>query len=286
MEDTNEEFNSYLISQELSEATIMVYMRIAKEFIRYVDHRELDKRIVLDYKKDMEKASLAATTMNQHIIAVNRYLRFCGHSDCVIKTYRIQRQTSLSNVIDEEDYQKMLVYVKEKGDDKYYALMKTLALTGIRVSELAFITVDNIGQGHIIVRNKGKVREIFLPDCLITILKKYCEEHGIREGSIFRGNSGKPISREAVWEKINRIAAKVGIDQKKAHPHSFRHYFALLYLKKYSNMFELADILGHASLETTRIYAMATVEDKRQRMEQLDIRGVDRIQYSDKKVKR
>lgn len=279
-------YKNYLIGQELSDATIMVYMRIAKEFIRYVDHRNLDKGIVMDYKKDMENSSLAVTTMNQHIIAVNRYLRFCGYSDCVIKTYRIQRQTSLSNVIDDKDYQKMLVYVKEKGDDKYYALMKTLALTGIRVSELSYITVDNMEHGHIVVRNKGKVREIFLPDCLITILKEYCEKHCITGGCIFRGNAGKAISREAVWEKINRIAVKVGIDQKKAHPHSFRHYFALLYLKKYSNMFELADILGHASLETTRIYAMATVEDKRQRMNQLDICEVNGIQYSDKKVKR
>lgn len=280
------DYENYLISQELSEATIVVYLRIAKEFISYVDDRDVDKWIVLDYKKYMENSMLAVTTMNQHIIAVNRYLRFCGYSDCVIKTYRIQRQTSLSNVIDEEDYQKMLVYVRENKDDKYYAIMKTLALTGIRVSELSYITAENIGQGHIVVMNKGKVREIFLPDCLIAILEEYCEKQQITEGCVFRGNAGKPISREAVWEKINRIAAKAGIDRKKAHPHSFRHYFALLYLKRYSNIFELADILGHASLETTRIYATATVETKRQRMEQLDICGVDEIQYSDKKVKR
>lgn len=280
------DYKSYLIGQELSDATITVYMRVAKEFLHFVGQRNIDKWIVLDYKKKMEDSALAVTTMNQHIIAVNRYLRFCGYSECAVKTYRIQRQTSLSNVIDDEDYQKMLVYVMEKQDDKYYAIMKTLALTGIRVSELAYLTVSNIAKGHIVVRNKGKVREIFLPDCLVTILKEFCVKYGITEGCIFRGNAGKPISREAVWEKINRIAAKAGIDRKKAHPHSFRHYFALLYLKKYSNMFELADILGHASLETTRIYAMATVEDKRKRMEQLDFCGVDGIQYSDKKVKR
>lgn len=280
------DYRSYLMGQELSDATITVYMRVAKEFLHFVGQRNIDKWIVLDYKKKMEDSALAVTTMNQHIIAVNRYLRFCGYLDCVVKTYRIQRQTSLSNVIDDEDYQKMLVYVREKQDDKYYAIMKTLALTGIRVSELSYLSVSNIGKGHIVVRNKGKVREIFLPDCLITILEEYCVKYGITEGCVFQGNVGKPISREAVWEKLNRIAAKAGIDPKKAHPHSFRHYFALLYLKKYSNMFELADILGHASLETTRIYAMATVEDKRQRMEQLDFCEVDRIQYSDKEVKR
>lgn len=280
------DYENYLIGQELSEATITVYIRVAKEFLHFVGPGDIEKCAVINYKKKMEDSNLAVTTMNQHIIAVNRYLRFCGYTDCVIKTYRIQRKTSLSNVIDDEDYQKMLVYVKEKQDDKYFAIIKTLALTGIRVSELSYLTVDKIGKGYIVVRNKGKVREIYLPDCLITILEEYCKKYGITEGYIFRGNAGKAISREAVWEKINRIAARAGIDPKKAHPHSFRHYFALLYLKKYSNMFELADILGHASLETTRIYAMATVEDKRKRMGELDFCEFDGIQYSDKKVKR
>lgn len=279
------DYETYLIKQELSEATIAVYLRIAKEFIKFVENKEIDKRTVLCYKKKMQEMKLAATTMNQHIIAVNRYLRYCGNLDCLIKTYRIQRHASLSNVINDEDYRKLITYVKSRKDDKYYAIIKTLAMTGIRVSELAYITVENIGKGHIVVWNKGKVREIFLPDCLVVILKNYCDRHSITEGCIFRGNTGKPISREAVWGKLNRMAEKTGIDRKKAHPHSFRHYFALLYLKKYSNMFELADILGHASLETTRIYAVATVEDKRRRMGQLDPYGVDEIQYSEKNVK-
>lgn len=280
------EYKTYLIKQELSDATITVYLRIAKEFLSFIGDRQIDKKIVLGYKKHMRDAGLAVTTMNQHIIAVNRYLRFCGYSDCLIKTYRVQRKTSLSNVINDEDYQKLLTYVKNRKDDKYYAIIKTLVLTGIRVSELSYITAENIGEGHIIVWNKGKVREIFLPDCLVAILVDYCGRHGITEGCIFRGNTGKPISREAVWGKLNRMAGKIGIDRKKAHPHSFRHYFALLYLKKFSNLFELADILGHASLETTRMYAVATVEDKRQRMGQLDLCGVDEIQYSEKNVKK
>lgn len=279
------EYEIYLIKQELSEATIAVYLRITREFINFVGNRQIDKKMVLCYKEHMKSSGLAVSTMNQHIIAVNRYLRYCGSLDCLAKTYRVQRKASLSNVINDEDYRKLLAYVKSQRDDKYYAIMKTLALTGIRVSELSYITVENIGKGHIVVWNKGKVREIFLPDCLIAILENYSEKHGITEGCIFRGNMGKPISREAVWGKLNRMAEKVGIDRKKAHPHSFRHYFALLYLKKYSNMFELADILGHASLETTRIYAVATVEDKRRRMGQLDSCGVDEIQYSENNVK-
>lgn len=277
---TLSEYQRYLKGQELAEATVAVYLRITKEFVRFVGGRCLDKKVVLDYKRNLEQEPLAMTTKNQHIIAVNRYLRYLGHPECVIKTYRIQRQASLVNVMDDADYRRMLGYAKRNGDEKYYAIMKTLALTGIRVSELSYITVGNIEEGYILVSNKGKVREIFLPDSLVELLKTYCANQGITEGSVFQGREGKPISREAVWQKINRIAQKAGIDRKKAHPHGFRHYFALRYLKQYSNMFELADILGHESLETTRIYASATVEAKRQRMEMLDIGALDGIQYS------
>lgn len=278
-------YQNYLYRQELSEATIKIYLRVAGEFLDYTGKTDIDKTDVLSFKRHLERSDLAAATVNQHIIAVNRYLRYRGHSDCAIKTERIQRHTSVTNVINEYDYYCMLIYAKEQEDDKYYAIMKTLALTGIRVSELAYIKAENIEAGHITVHNKGKIREIFLPDCLIGLLKKYCEGHGIKEGCIFRGNTGKPISRVAVWEKLNRIAEKAGIDRRKAHPHSFRHYFAQHYLKRYSNLFELADILGHASLETTRIYAMATVEEKRERMGQLDIVSDNEIQYSVKNVK-
>ena len=265
-----EEYREYLFQQELSEPTIAVYIREAKKFLDYVGEAGIDKSILLAYKKHMLEQELAVTTVNQHIIAVNRYLRYSGHPDCMIKTNRIQRQTGIDNVIDESDYLRLLEYVKENQDDKYYAIMKTLALTGIRVSELQYITVDNMEIGHITVNNKGKIREIFLPDCLIAILKQYCKDHKVTVGSVFQGNTGKPISRMAVWNKINRLTEKAGIDRRKGHPHGFRHYFALLYMKNYSNLFELADILGHSSLETTRIYAMATVEDKRKRMGQLD----------------
>lgn len=265
-----EEYREYLYQQELSETTIAVYMRETKRFLDYVGEADIDKSIAISYKKHMLGQELSVATVNQHIIAVNRYLRYIGYSDCVIKTNRIQKHTGIDNVIDESDYLRLLEYAKQKQDDKYYAIMKTLALTGIRVSELQFITTENMETGHITVNNKGKIREIFLPDCLIVILKRYCEDHKITEGSVFQGSTGKPISRMAVWNKIHRLSEMAGIDSKKGHPHGFRHYFALLYMKNYSNLFELADILGHSSLETTRIYAMATVEDKRKRMGQLD----------------
>ncbi len=263
-------YKIYLRDQELAESTIAVYMRITRDFLSYIGDADIEKSAVIDYKKKMEYADYSPTTVNQHVVAVNRYLRFCGREDCQVKTRKIQRRSSVSNVISDRDYQRLLTCARESRDEKYYAIMKTLALTGIRVSELRYITVENMAEGHIVVSNKGKVREIFLPDCLIRILQRYCERKHITEGFVFCGNKGQPISRVAVWRKIGQMAERAGVDRAKAHPHSFHHYFALMYLKKYSNLFELADILGHASLETTRIYTMATVEAKRERMEDLD----------------
>lgn len=274
-----EEYREYLYQQELSDTTIAVYVRVAKEFLRYVGEGEINKTLLVRYKKEYLEGRLAVKTVNQHIVAVNRYLRYCGYPDCVIKTSRIQRHTSVDNVLDEKDYIRLLEYAERNGDVKYYAIMKTLALTGIRVSELRFITVESMVSGHIIVDNKAKFREIFLPDCLIEILRQYCAANHISEGCIFLGSTGKPISRVAVWSKIRKLAERAGVDIKKGHPHSFRHYFALQYMRNFSNIFELADILGHSSLETTRIYAMATVEDKRRRMGQLD-RGVGLTKYN------
>ena len=265
------QYREYLYMQELAESTIYLYLRIARKFLDFAGEKAVDKSDALAYKKHLEQSGLAVATINQQIIAVNRFLRFCGSGRCAVKTERIQRHGSIENVISEGDYLQMLIYTRKHGDDKYYSIMKTLALTGIRISELKYFKAENIGTGHITVNNKGKIREIYLPDSLITLLKGYCERHGITEGSIFLGSTGNPISRVAVWEKINKIAQKAGIDRDKGHPHSFRHYFALAYMKKYSNMFELADILGHASLETTRIYAAASVEEKRKRIQTLDM---------------
>lgn len=263
------EYENYLYMQELADSTVRIYLEAARKFLAFAGDGPLDKSMTLKFKRHMESGGLAVSSVNQQIIALNRYLRFCGSEECMVKTRRIQKNPSLSNVIDGEEYRRMLNFAKESGDDKYYSIMKTLASTGIRISELSYFKADNIQAGHITVSNKGKVREIYLPDALVQLLSDYCQRHGIKEGCIFLGSAGNPISRIAVWQKLNRMAQKLGIDKSKSHPHSFRHYFALSYLEKYQNLFELADILGHTSLETTRIYARASVEEKRRRLEEL-----------------
>lgn len=264
-------FREYLEEQELSQATIKIYMSYIKEFLAYLDGEMITKKNVIDYKVMLMESSYKITTVNLHIIAVNKFIRFYGKEDCVVKTKKYQRCRSLENVITEKEYKMLLDYAKESGREKYYLIMKVIALTGIRVSELKHITVEMLDRGYVQVFNKGKAREIYLPDNLVPLLRKYCKEENITNGSIFRGNTGAPISRTAVWKMLKHMSDMVGIDKDKVYPHSFRHFFALSYMEHFSNIFELADILGHSDLSVTRIYATTSIEQKRKRMNCLDI---------------
>lgn len=271
MEEQVTLFREYLEEQELSQATIRIYMRYIRKFMIYLDGETISKKNVIDYKVMLMESSYKITTVNLNIIAVNKFIRFFGKGDCVVKTKKYQRCRSLENVITEKEYRMLLDYAKESGREKYYLIMKVIALTGIRVSELQYITVEILDKGYVQVFNKGKAREIYLPDNLIPLLHEYCRKKSIKSGTIFRGTTGAPISRTAVWKMLKHMADMVGIDKDKVYPHSFRHFFALSYMEHFSNIFELADILGHSDLSVTRIYATTSIEQKRKRMNSLDI---------------
>lgn len=265
------EFRQHLVNEELSESTIRSYIKAAEDFSQYLDNRKLDKQIMVEYKKTLLERGYKVSTMNLYIIAVNKFVHFCGKEEYSIKTNRYQRSRSIENVIDERDYRLLMEYAMATGREKYYFIMKTMAITGIRVGELKYITVEALNRGYTQVYNKGKIREIYIPDCLIHQLYQYCETEGIHHGIIFKGNTEQPISRTAVWKMLKHLAEMVGIKKEKVYPHSFRHFFALSYMKDFSNIFELADILGHSNLETTRIYTTASIAQKRERMGKLDI---------------
>ena len=205
-----------------------------------------------------------------NIISVNKFLRFCKRNDCIIKVKKQQYAQSLQNVLEQTDYHALLYCASKNHQEKYFWIMKTLAKTGIRISELRYITVEAISNGTTQVYNKGKYRDIYIPKTLAEPLQKYCSDRLIKTGSVFLGSRGTPISRTAVWKKLKHIAAMAGIDSSKVYPHNFRHFFALSYMERYGNIFELADILGHSNVEITRIYSKSTAEQKRHR---LDILG-------------
>lgn len=271
MRNNIETYKIYLKEQELAEETIKIYLRYAKIINAYLLKFGFSKQTVLKYKKELVSKKLSPATINLAIISVNKYLKYCGYGEYVVKTQRIQNRKSLENVISIAEYKQMLKTARETGKVKYYYIIKTLAQTGIRVSELQYFTVEILEKKKILVNNKGKIREIFLPDSLISELYSYCKIAGIKSGVIFKGNTERPIGRASVYKMLVRIGVDAGLPKEKIYPHSFRHLFAVTYMNCYGNLAELADILGHSNLETTRIYTLSTAEEKRKRMDNLGL---------------
>lgn len=266
-----EKYSEFLRQKELAESTIWLYKKRAEDFLIFLDGREVTKKEALAYKQHIFEKYCQPATKNLYLAALNSYLKYIGHEDCTVKTQRRQRRQCPDNIPDIEEYRKLLAWAKESGREKYYLIMRVLALTGIRISELSGCTVEAVEEGRFTVYNKGKSREVYLPDKLVRELKDYCSRNDISKGAVFKGNNGKPISRVAVYKMLTGMAEYIGIPKEKAHPHSFRHLFAITYMQQYSNLFELADILGHTSLETTRIYTMTTAEEKRRKIDRLEL---------------
>lgn len=271
MENTLKNYAAYLEEQELAEGTVGIYLRYANQIEQYAAKEGISKKMILSYKESLRQRHAAPTTVNLVVTAVNRYLKYAGYRECTVKTERIQKRKSLENVLSTEDYRKMLEYARKSGRMKYYYIMKTLAQTGIRISELRYFTVEALAARKIQVNGKGKIREIYLPEGLIRELRKYCITERITSGVIFMGNTRNPIGRASVYKMLSRIGESAGISKEKVHPHSFRHLFAVTYMNCYGNLTELADILGHSNLETTRIYTLTTAEEKRRRMDRLGL---------------
>lgn len=269
--DNLEKYADYLLEHELAIQTRKIYLKQAEIFLNFLGDRAITRKEVIGYKQSLVEQNSKIATSNLYIVALNSYLKYAGHGDFCVKTRKIQSRQCPDNIISLNEYKDMLMCAKESGRDKYYCIMRTLALTGIRVSELSGCTVEALEKGKFIICNKGKSREIYLPEKLVTELNAYCIQEGISNGVIFRGNTGKSISRTAVYKMLTQLADYVGVPKKKAHPHSFRHLFAITYMQKYSNLFELADLLGHSSLETTRIYTATTADEKRRKINKLEL---------------
>lgn len=264
------EYEEYLFQKELSESTIQIYVSQAEHLLNYLGEKTVTKKEMLAYKRHLLEQNRKMTSTNLYIVAVNSYLKYAGLEECTIKTERLQKHRSLENVISMAEYRKILAYAKESGRIKYYHIIRVLVFTGIRVSEISFLTVEVLPLGKFAVGNKGKTRDVYLPQKLVSELTEYCRAAHITTGAIFTGNRGTPINRVSIYNMLVKLADMAGVEKEKAHPHSYRHLFAITYMKQYSDLSELADLLGHSSLETTRIYTATTAEEKRSRLNNLN----------------
>lgn len=263
-----QDFQKMLQREEMSDGTIKQYMHAVKMFRDYAQENEINVDLVLRFKKKLME-EYAVTTTNAVLAAVNRLFRYLQWNDCVVKACRIQKNPfrEKERELSMEEYWQLAQTAEAQGNERMSLLLQTLTSTGIRISELKYITLEAAKAQKAVVTLKGKTRPVFLPKELSERLIRYAEDNGIRAGSIFVTRSGKVLDRSNVLHAMKKLSEDADVDEKKVFPHNFRHLFACQFYEATKDMVRLADILGHANINTTRIYTAVSWEEE---MEQLD----------------
>ncbi len=265
-----EKFGEYLRNEERSAATVEKYMRDAACFVAFIGRGEVCRESVLEYKT-MLGSAYAVASANSMIAAVNCFLRFSGLSDMCVKQFKMQRKVYCpeEKELTREEYFRLLKSAGERHNERLNLVIQTICATGIRVSELQYITVESLAVGEAVVSCKGKNRRIFIVPELKRKLACYVRKQHIKAGSVFVTRSGKPLSRNNIWREMKSLCKEAGVAPSKVFPHNLRHLFARTFWGIEKDIAKLADILGHASIETTRIYIVTTGKEHRQKMENM-----------------
>jgi len=264
-----ENFRKYLTEEDKSPLTIEKYLRDVKKFSAFAEKRPLTREVTSAYRTYLQTEGYRDRSVNSMIASVNSLLAFLEWSDLKIKSLRVQRQTYCRKQLEKEEYMRLL---RAAGEDRRLNLMmQTIASTGIRISELSYFTVEAVRQGEVWVRCKGKGRKILIPATIRKMLLAYAKETKIKEGIIFRTKTGKAINRSTVWRQMKRLCNKAKVEEEKTFPHNLRKLFARMFYRLEKDIAKLADLLGHGSIETTRIYIMETGEEHRRKIEKLGL---------------
>ncbi len=264
------EFEDYLVCEERSQATIEKYLHDTRAFYEFVGDREVIKSIVLDYKNALI-SSHAVTSANSMIAAVNVFFRFCGWHDLCVKQYKIQKSAFCpeEKELTKAEYMRLIQASRKKGNERLNLIIQTICGTGIRVSELQYITVEAVQKGEAFVNCKGKNRRIFIVEELRKKLLRYVKARGIQNGAVFVTSGGKNVSRHNIWRDMKALCKDADISPSKVFPHNLRHLFARTFYGIEKDIAKLADILGHTSINTTRIYIVTTATEHKRKMENM-----------------
>ncbi len=265
-------FRAWLARAERSEGTIEKYIRDAERFLSWLGGRPVTKEAVLAWKESL-LAGRRAGTVNAMLAAVNSLLEFLGRGECRVKALRVQKEAfrKASRELTREEYQRLTEAAERLGRRRTGLVLETLCATGIRVSELRYITVEAAKQGQAVVSLKGKVRTILIPRPLAKKLKRYAEKRGIEQGEIFITRTGRSLGRKQIWAELKALCGAAGVEESKVYPHNLRHLFARTFYKACRDVAKLADVLGHSSINTTRIYLISTGEEHLRQLERLGL---------------
>lgn len=267
-----ENFRNHLINEEKSDATLEKYIRDICAFLSWLCGRGVDKRTVLEYKAYLIE-NYKPASVNSILSSLNSFFIYNEWYDCKVKNLKIQKQifASKDRELTKSEYERLLDAAKSKKNERLYLLMQTICSTGIRVSELRFVTVSAVNAGVANINCKGKLRQVFLPKALCKVLTRYIREQKITSGSVFVSRTGKPLDRSNIWSDMKKICESAGVSKDKVFPHNLRHLFARTYYSLQKDIVRLADILGHSSVNTTRIYTMETGEVHMRQIEKMGL---------------
>lgn len=266
-------YQIYLEQEERGSATIQKYLHDVKELALWLSGEPITRERLAEWKRGLQNGGKKPATVNSKLAAVNSFLKFAGWEDCRVKFLRLQRRLFREEEknLTRADYEKLLQAAEENGKARLALLLQTICGTGVRVSEVQAITVEAARRGQAEIALKGKIRTILLPGKLCRKLLKYAQKQKIASGAIFRTRSGKSLSRKQIWAEMKSLCEGAGVDPGKVFPHNLRHLFATVFYRACRDIVKLADVLGHSSIETTRIYLVETGAEHARQLERLQL---------------
>ncbi len=269
--DSINRFEKYLVREEKSAATIEKYMRDVRAFSAYADNRILTKELVSNYKNYLLDSGYAPRSVNSMLASIHSFLEFAGKSECKVKFLKIQRNIycEKERSLSKSEYRRLLK--SAEGNEKLSLVMQTICATGIRVSELKYFTVERVRLGKVVVNLKAKIRTILVPNKLRKMLLDYAKKQKIRFGEIFLTKNGKSLDRKTIWASMKALCKSACVNKSKVFPHNLRKLFAKTFYSHDKDIARLADVLGHSSIDTTRIYIMTTSDEHMKRIECLGL---------------
>lgn len=270
-EENRRAFREHLLREEKSAATVEKYLRDVRAFLVFSGQAAITKDLVMAYKQTLLEKNYAVRSINSMLASLNSLLDFLGWGDCKVKSLKIQRQTYCAEEKELTKAEYLRLLEASKNQPQLNLIMQTICGTGIRVSELKYFTVEAVRRGEIVVSCKSKTRTILLPGKLKKLLLEYAKKNKIQSGAVFVTRNGKPVNRSNIWAQMKKLCEIAGVKPSKVFPHNLRKLFARTFYGIEKDIAKLADILGHSSINTTRIYIMTTGTEHRRKIERLGL---------------
>lgn len=274
-------FRQALYEDEKRNSTIKKYMRDIEKLKDFLGGRALNKELFIQYKEGLKQSGeFKVRSINSFLAVANHFCEVMGWSELRIKMIKVQSETFCpeNKELTQSEYKRLIDTAMARGNERLALIIQTLGSTGIRISELQYITVESLKTGMTDIYNKGKVRKILYPSDLQKVLREFAVRMKIKSGSVFCTGSGKAVDRSNVWKAMKKLCREAGVNEEKVYPHNLRHLFAKSFYKIKKDIAKLADILGHSNIETTRIYIKSTGKEHKRQLDMMELVVVKSLQ--------